>query len=177
RPLTERFDEWRQRRGEILVLTDTETVARHVDPAAETAFVVVQRDEIGAFVRCEHRWGLRVAVLPDRALDRRPVETVKACADVRHAHTVPWTRPCARCLHCYKGWSWCPAHRAGVHRATVDRACGAPGTSCDGQSGVRSQGRLGQARLAAVDRACGATRNLAGARPATVERACGATRI
>src|SRR5262249_7933830 len=103
RPLTERFDEWRRRRGGILVVTDTETVARHVDPAAETAFVVVQRDEIGAFVRCEHRWGLRVAVLPDRALDRRPVETVKACADVRHAHTVPWTRPCARCLHCYKG--------------------------------------------------------------------------
>src|SRR2546422_3554602 len=98
RALAQRLHERRQRRREVFVLADAETVAGHVDPAAEAALVAVERREVGALVRREHGRCLRVAVLPHRALDGRPVEGVQSLADVRHALTLPRRQPCAHGL-------------------------------------------------------------------------------
>src|SRR5881296_1533760 len=54
RGLAQRLDQRRQRRVEILVLTDAETVAGHIDAAAEAALVVVQRHQLRALRRREH---------------------------------------------------------------------------------------------------------------------------
>src|SRR5439155_1510790 len=98
RALAQRLHERRQRRREVFVLADAETVPGHVDPAAEAALVAVERREVGALVRREHGRCLRVAVLPHRALDGRPVEGVQSLADVRHALTLPRRQPCAHGL-------------------------------------------------------------------------------
>src|SRR5439155_1505262 len=102
-----------KRCGEVLVLADTETIARHVDATAEAGLVVVERDQLRAFRRRQHGWGLRVAVLPHRALDSRPVEGGEPFTDVRHAPTVPRREPCAR------GWRPCSSR--------ADRGCSRPG--------------------------------------------------
>src|SRR5262249_8210267 len=74
--------------GEVLVLAEAEAIARHVHTATEARVVVVQGDQLGALVRREYRRRLRVAPLPQGALDAGPVEIGQACRDVRHVLSI-----------------------------------------------------------------------------------------
>ena len=81
---------------EILVLTQAEPEALHVDTAAETGVVLVEEDQSGAFPRGEHGdAGLRPAPLPERPLDRVPVEPFEAGGHAGRGGVTGGARPFA----------------------------------------------------------------------------------
>src|SRR5256712_9723963 len=79
----QRLDERRQRRVEVLVVAHTELVTCHLRPPPEAAVVGVEGDQLGTLGGGEHGRRLRVAELPERLLDRRPVERREPGLDVR----------------------------------------------------------------------------------------------
>src|SRR5262245_65983418 len=70
----QRLDQGRQGPGEVSVLADTEPKARHVDRASKPFVVSVEADQLGTLGRAEHGRRLRVAPLPERALDLVPLQ-------------------------------------------------------------------------------------------------------
>src|SRR5437867_1630843 len=103
-------DERRHRRGEVLVVAHAELVARHVDGAPEARRIAVEADQLGALGPGQDRRGLRVAPLPQRALDRAPVEAGQARRDVGAGGRAiivagRWTRRGGR----HFSWRWSPA--------------------------------------------------------------------
>jgi len=66
-----------QRVMEILIIAHAEPVARHFDAAAKQLRLGIERDQAGAFRRCQDRRQLGVARAPQRVFDFVPGEMIE----------------------------------------------------------------------------------------------------
>src|SRR2546421_8638153 len=82
------LDQRGQRRREVLIVADAEAKARHLDAGSEALAVRVHRDQFAALVGREHGRRPGVAMLPERLLDRAPIECGEAFLDIHdHGYT------------------------------------------------------------------------------------------
>ena len=70
-----------ERLGEVLVLSETEAIARHVDAATEPAVIGVEVDQVTALLGRQERRRPRPARVPERPFDGLPVQAREPLSD------------------------------------------------------------------------------------------------
>ena len=83
--LKDRFEDTLERR-EVRVVAASAAVALPIDARAKVAIVGIQTDQCVALGICEHGERTGVAYLPERALDRAPVESLNSAPNVLRPH-------------------------------------------------------------------------------------------